>query len=209
VSDETACPMSGLGPDLRTALGGIRSWVLYLVSRARRTTPGPALVRLVAAAAALGALALAVPADVLSSSELPRTAVILLPAALAVGLFPRTRWVSLVAVCAIGGWLVSTIGFGDPVHVGRVGLLASALYVMHAAAALAAVLPYDCLLASGVLFRLAVRVCGVLGVSLVVGLGGMSFAGQLPQARSVVGPIVGSIVAASLAGLLAWHLRRR
>jgi len=201
--------MSGLGPDLRTAFGGIRSRVLYLVSRSRRMTPGPALVRLIAAAAALGALALAVPADVLRSSDLPRTAVILVPAALAVGLFPRTRWVSLVAICAIGGWLVSTIGFGDPVHVGRVGVLASALYVMHTAAGLAAVLPYDCLLAPGVLLRWAARVCGVLGVSLAVGLGGMALAGQLPQARSVIGPIVGSIVAASLAGLLAWHLRRR
>jgi hypothetical protein len=37
----------------------------------------------------------------------------------------------------------------------------------------------------------------------------MALAGKLPAVRSVVGPIVGSVAAAGLAGLLAWHLLRR
>jgi hypothetical protein len=49
----------------------------------------------------------------------------------------------------------------------------------------------------------------MLGVGLVLGLGGMAAADALPDARSLVGPIAGSLVAVGLAGLLAWHLRRR
>jgi hypothetical protein len=49
----------------------------------------------------------------------------------------------------------------------------------------------------------------VLGASLVVGLGGYGAAAVIPGARSTVGPIVGSAVAAALAFLLVWYLRRR
>ncbi len=201
--------MSGLGPDLRAVAEGIRSRISYYAAQSRRTTPGPVLVRSVAAVSALGALALAIPSSVLSSSDLSRTTVVLLPAALGVGLFPRTRWVTLLALFAAGCWLVSTIGFGDPVEVERVGLLTIALYVMHSASALAAVLPYDGVMETGVLLRWARRLVGVLAASVAVGLGGMVLAGQLPQARSVAAAIVGSVVAAGLTGLLAWHLRRR
>jgi hypothetical protein len=182
-------------------------------NRARRLSAGPALVRLVAAVAALGALTLALPLEAALSSAVPsaliRIGVTLVAVSVGVGLFPRTRWVSLVAVAVIGLWLISTIGLGEAVTLPRVGLLAAALYLMHAAAALAAVLPYDCWVAPAMLLRWLGRVGRVLGLSLLVGLGGMAVTGQLPAVRSVVGPIVGSAVAASLAGLLAWHLRRR
>jgi hypothetical protein len=169
-------------------------------------------VRLVAAVAALGALTLALPFEALSSatpSVLIRVVVALAGLSMGVGLFPRTRWVSLVAVAAIGLWLIATIGLGEAVALPRVGLLAAALYVMHAAAALAAVLPFDCLVAPGVLVRWLRRVGLVLGLSLLVGLGGMAVTGQLPAVPSIFGPIVGSVVAAGLSGLLVWHLRRR
>ena len=180
--------------------------------RAKRVSAGPALVRLVAAVAALGALTLALPFEALSSatpSVLIRVVVALAGLSMGVGLFPRTRWVSLVAVAAIGLWLIATIGLGEAVALPRVGLLAAALYVMHAAAALAAVLPFDCLIAPGVLVRWLSRVGLVLGLSLLVGLGGMAVTGQLPAVPSIFGPIVGSVVAAGLSGLLVWHLRRR
>jgi hypothetical protein len=48
----------------------------------------------------------------------------------------------------------------------------------------------------------------VLGVGLVLGVGGMAIVSQLSPVQSLVGPIVGSLVAAGLTGLLAWHLRR-
>jgi hypothetical protein len=49
----------------------------------------------------------------------------------------------------------------------------------------------------------------VLAASLAVAMGGLAIADQLPGTRTAIGPIVGSLVAAGLAGLLAWHLRRR
>ena len=189
-----------------------RDQVAATAERVRRVAAGPALVRLAAAGAALVALATALPtASVLAGppSVLLRVVLTLIVVSGGVGLFPRSRWVSLVALGAIGIWLTATIGFDVAVTVPRVGLLAGALYLMHAASAFAAALPYDCAVATGVLLRWLRRVGSVLGLSLLVGLGGMVVTGRLPAARSVVGPIVGSIVAAGLAGLLAWHLRRR
>jgi hypothetical protein len=190
----------------------MRQAVAATLRRVRRISAGPALVRLVAAVSALGALTLALPLQELSSavpSVLIRLAAVLVAMSLGVALLPRTRFVSLVALAAIVVWLISTIGYGEAVTLPRVGLLAAALYLTHAAAALAAVLPYDCLIAPGLLLRWLGRVGSVLGLSLLTGLAAMAVAGQLPAVRSVVGPIVGSAVAAGLAGLLAWHLRRR
>jgi hypothetical protein len=192
-----------------TARGAVTAGVI----RAQRTSAGPALVRLVAAVSALGAILLALPLgaelSAVPPSVLLRVGVTAVGVSVGVGLFPRSRWVSLVAVAVIGLWLFSTIGLGEAVAIARVGLLAAALYLMHAAAALAAVLPYDCVVAPGVLLRWLRRISAVLGLSLLVGLGGMVITGALPAVRSVVGPIVGSVVAAGLTGLLAWHLRRR
>lgn len=189
-----------------------RTAVAATLARVRRTAAGPALVRLSSGVAAFAALALALPAsEVLDAplSVLLRVAASLFAIAVAVALAPRTRWVSLVALLAIGAWLVTTIGFGEEPTVARVALLGAALYLMHTGAALAAVLPYDCAVGPGVLLRWLRRVGAVLGLSLLVGAGGMAVAGQLPATPSVIGPIVGSVVAAGLAGLLAWHLRRR
>ena len=89
------------------------------------------------------------------------------------------------------------------------GLLAAALYVMHSAAALAAVLPYDAAVARDVLLRWAARVSGVAAVGVGIGLAGMAVLGQLPSDRSAVGPMVGAVLAAMLVGVLALQLRRR
>lgn len=192
-----------IGTNLRVGVADIRHRLVYLVGQAQRTSAGPAAVRLVATVAALVALMLAVPTD-----SAVRLAPFLVPAAAGVGLFPRNRWVSVVALLTVAAWLTSTLVFDDAVRLWRVGALAAALYVMHAFAAMAAVLPHDCVVPALVLARWARRVGAVLGVSLVLGLGAMAAVGQLPPVRSVMGPIVGSFVAAGLTGLLAWHLRR-
>jgi hypothetical protein len=183
---------------------GLLSRVTYLIAKARRTTAGPALVRLTVAIAAVVALALAVPL-----ADLGAWVGLLIPIGLGVALFPRTRWVSLVALLVVLGWLVTTVAFGEPVTPWRLGGLAIALYVMHSAATLAAVLPLDTVVAPGALLRWLGRTAAVLGASLVIGLGGYAVAAILPGARSSVGPIVGSAVAAALAFLLVWYLRRR
>jgi hypothetical protein len=177
-------------------------------TRARRTAIGPILIRLVAAVAGLAAVLAAAPPDLPVAIAL-RLAGIGGLAAAAVGVFPRSRWVGLFLIGVVFEWLGTTIVFAEPAGLPRVGVLAAALYLVHSAAALGAVLPYDCVVPASVYLHWAGRVTTVLVVGVVVGVGGMAVAAFLPSARSVVGPIVGSVIAAGLAGLLAWHVRRR
>jgi hypothetical protein len=189
---------------LRNIREGVLSRVTFAVGQARRTTAGPALVRLTLTVSTLAALALAVPLG-----DLGAWVGLLLPIGLGVAVFPRTRWVSIVALLVILGWLVTTVVFGEEITAWRLGGLVVALYGMHSAAALAAVLPLDAVIAPGALLRWLGRTGAVLGASLVIGLGGYGAAAVIPGARSSVGPIVGSGVAAALAFLLVWYLRRR
>jgi hypothetical protein len=193
-----------LDTGLRDVGSGLLSRVRYAIAQARRTTPGPALVRLIVGLSALGALVLAVP-----SSAITSWAGMLVVLALGVAMFPRSRWVGLVAILVSFGWLVTTLAFGDPVTPWRLGALMVALYVMHSSAALAAVLPYDCSVRPAVLLRWAGRTGAVLGASLALGLGGMFMATVLPAFSTIVGPMVGSLIAAGLAFLLVWHVRHR
>ena len=189
---------------MRNLSRGVVSRVTFAVRQARRTTAGPALVRFTAGLAALGALALAVPLQAIGAWM-----GMLLVIAVGVALYPRTRWVSIAALLAILGWLATTVAFAEPVTPWRLGALGVALYGMHSAATLAAVLPFDCVVAPGVLLRWLGRTGAVLGASLVIGLGGVVAAAVIPGARSTLGPILGSAVAVALAFLLVWHLRRR
>jgi hypothetical protein len=198
--------------DIVAAGAGARRQLADLAVRASRTAPGPALVRLIATVATVVAFGTALPADVLHAGRagvIVRLLVVIVPVAVGVGLFPRTRWVGFVSLGTVLLWLLATIGFDDPVDPLRVGLLAASLYLLHSAAAMAAVLPYDCVVAPRILLRWAGRVLTVLAVALPLGIGGTAAFALLPSEGSVVGPIVGSVVAAGLAGLLAWLLRRR
>jgi hypothetical protein len=185
-----------------------RAAVMMPMTVARRASAGPVLVRLIAILAGAGAAVLAAP-PALFGAQLPAFAVVAGTACGAVGLFPRTRWVGTFLLGVIGLWLVATIGYGVGVDLVRVGGLAACLYLTHAASALAAVLPYDALVPGPVLRRWAGRVATVLVVGVGVGVGGMALVRLLTEIPSSVGPIVGSVVAALLAGVTAWQLRRR
>jgi hypothetical protein len=187
----------------RAVWPALMSRLRFAAQQARRATAGPALVRLVTGVSALAALVLAIPLSALGA-----WVSMLVPAAVAAAFFPRTRWITGVALLSLLGWLMTTIAFAEPVTPARVAGLASALYLMHTAAALAAVLPYDCSVAPGVLLRWFARQLGVLAVGLAVGLAGWAATGILTAVPTIIAPIVGSAVAAGLAGLLAWHLRR-
>ena len=189
---------------LREYGSGVLSRITFAVAQTRRTTAGSALVRLVTALSALAALLIAVPIDLMGV-----WVALALPLAAGVGLFPRTRIVSLTLSLSVLGWLVSTLGLGAPVTLWRIAGLTVALYATHSGATLGAVLPYDCTVAPAVLWRWAGRTLAVVAAGLVVGVGGLVLAVILPGASSVVGPVVGSAVAAGLAFLLAWNVRRR
>jgi hypothetical protein len=187
----------------------VRTAALTPVAAARRANAGPVLIRLIAGVAAVAAAVLAAPTDLLLGQQLPSFVFVGGLCAAGVGLFPRSRWVGMYLLAVVGLWLVSSIAYGIPASVARIGALAACLYLTHAAASLAAVLPYDALVPGRVLRRWAGRVATVLVVGVGVAVGGMALVGQLIQVSSVIGTIVGSLIAAALAGLLAWHLRRR
>jgi hypothetical protein len=197
--------MSQLVGDLRLAAEAVRSWIADSIQMARRATAAPTLVRLTAAAAALVSLGGALPTSMVFS----RGVLLLAPLAIGVGLFPRTRWTSLVALLAVVAWLVTTLAGQNTVTLWRTVLLAGGLYLMHAAAALAAMLPYDAVVAPGLLVRWLIRVVLVLIASLGVAVSGMVVVGELQAVRTLAAPIIGSAIAAAIAGLLAWQIRRR
>jgi CDP-diglyceride synthetase len=189
-----------------------REQVANTVARVRRTSPGPALIRCIATFAAATALVTALPWDRMAgagASQYVRVGIAVMCVSALVGLWPRTRIVSLVALGVVGLWLFSTLAFSEPIGLVRLGLLSASLYLTHAAAAFAAVLPYDCVLARGVLVRWLVRVGRVLAVSLALGLGTMAATDQLSPVRTQVGAIIGALTAAGLVGLLVWLLLRQ
>ena len=114
-----------------------------------------------------------------------------------------------MALASIGAWLVASVGFGDTASPLRVGSVAALLYTMHAAAAFAAVLPYDCVVPPAVLTRWLLRQARLLGAGLVVGLGGLWLVRLVGAKPTITGPVIGALVAAALAGTLAWQLNRR
>jgi hypothetical protein len=196
--------MSQLVGDLRLAAEAVRSWIADSIQMVRQATAAPTLVRLTAAAAALVSLGGALPTSMVFSRG-----VLVAPLAVGVGLFPRTRWTSLVALLAVVAWLVTTLTGQNTVTLSRTVLLAGGLYLMHAAAALAAMLPYDAVVAPGLLVRWLIRIVLVLIASLGVAVSGMVVVGELQAVRTLAAPIIGSAIAAAIAGLLAWQIRRR
>lgn len=200
--------MSSLGFDARRLPERIQDWLRYRRWSLRRSSAGAVLARSIAVTCGIVGAVVVVPVELISLGD-PRVAAIVVPAAVGVGLLPRTRWVTLYALAVVLVWLFTTLVLSEPVAVWRVGLLTAALYVMHTSATLAAVLPYDAVMAPGVLWAWARRTGAVLGAGLGTGLGGMALAGALPQASSWAGPVAGALIAAGLAGVLAWHLLRR
>ncbi|GHJ45984.1 hypothetical protein Cs7R123_33260 [Catellatospora sp. TT07R-123] len=169
-----------------------------------RITGGPLLVRAVVFAAAFAGLLIAAPAGTLES----RLVVGLLVAAVLPALAPRGIAVTGVLLVMIGLWLVDTMAFGSPVTLARLLGLAVALYLTHAAAALAAVLPYDAIVDNQVIIRWAAR-----AVLLVTVSGGLTIAlAELLPGHRIAAPnvalVVGLAATALTVGLLTQLGRR-
>lgn len=159
-----------------------------------RAAPGPALVRLCAVVAALGTLLAALPIPLWGGPGLG----VVVGLALGVGLAPRTRWVTLVLLVAVVGWLIDTIAYATPPALWRLTLLAAGMYLTHTGAALAAVLPYDTQISLGVLAGWARRAVAVVGASLVISVCALLVVARLPGWGSVAVPLVGLLAAGAL-----------
>ncbi len=186
----------------------LRQWPAETTARLRRTAAGPAAVRILAGVAAFAAQLVSLPAQVSLGRRVLIPLLVAAVLAAGVGLYPRGRWAGAVALVSVGAWLVASVGFGDAASLLRVGSVAGLLYAMHAAAALAAALPYDCAVPPSVLARWLRRQALLLATGLAVGLGGLSLVRLVDGTPTIAGPVLGALVAAALAGSLAWQLNR-
>jgi hypothetical protein len=153
---------------------------------------------------ALGALVSAYPAVVIAS----RLVLALLLLAAVPMIAPRGRGATLVALLAVLGWLVSTMGYGEPVRLFRLLGIAGLLYLTHSLAALAAVLPLDAVVAPEVLVRWVGRALLVAAASAVLALVVVVIADAMHGAY-LLASLIGLAVAVALTALLAHLLFRR
>ncbi len=133
----------------------------------KRLTPAPALVRAVVFVSAIVALWAATPA----TAHSPRLLVPIVVFAAMPAVFPDSAAVTAVMLTVVFGWLAGALVLGESVSVFGTFLTAAALYLLHSFAALAAMLPYDAIVDTGVLLRWAAR-CGLvlLGSVLVTAI---------------------------------------
>jgi hypothetical protein len=168
-----------------------------------RATPGPLLVRAGIFLTALGALLTAYPL-VLITSRLGVGLVLLAAAAMVA---PRSWAVTAVALGAVCGWLISTMGYEERVTLPRLFGLAGLLYLTHSLAALGAALPMDAVVAPEVLARWIGRAMLVVAGSAVPALVVVLIADAL-RGAFLLASLVGLAAAAGLTALLTYLLRR-
>lgn len=165
-----------------------------------RVTLVPLLVRGGVFLSVLLAYVCAYPVELLTGRALPLlVAVAALPA-----VAPRGRATTFAVLTGVAGWLVDTTGYGRPVVLWRLLGLAGFLYLAHVLAALAAALPYDAVVAPGVVARWVARAVGVVLASAVLAvllLGLPADGGRLVIGVTLAGLAVSVVVAALLAGL--------
>jgi hypothetical protein len=138
---------------------GIRSQVERVSTMLDRATLGPMLVRATVLVATCGALALALPPNVLASPVAILFVLVgLLPAAAPRGPVP-TGIIILLGL----SWLINTGFDGTQINLWRLAALAILIYLIHAGCAFAAVLPYDAVISPG-LFRPWVIRVGIVSV---------------------------------------------
>jgi len=172
------------------------------VARIARVTPVPLILRIVVFLSALLGLWLAAPAQ----ASTPRFLLAMAFLAALPGLFPGTRVVDFVMASMLAGWVVATLGVGEPAEPWRVFGIGVALYLTHSAAALAGAVPYDAVVDSQVPLRWAAR-CGLV----IIGAGAVTaaivvIARTVTPGTSIVALLVGLGV---VVGTVAMLSRRR
>jgi hypothetical protein len=178
-------------------------WVRIIRAAAERATAGPLLVRAGVFVTALGALLTAYPAVLIASRVL--LGLVLLAAVPMIS--PRGRGATAVAIFAVAGWLVSTMGYEEPVTLPRLLGIAALLYLTHSLSALAAALPLDAVVAPEVLARWVGRALLVVAASAVPALVLLIVADAV-QGAFLLASLVGLAVAVGITALLTYLLRR-
>ncbi|WP_213452851.1 hypothetical protein [Rhizomonospora bruguierae] len=169
-----------------------------------RSTPGPLLIRAAVALTGAAALVTAYPAKLVFG---PGAALMLVIAALP-ALLPRGRMATVVVVLAVLGWLMSTTVFAEGVNPGRLVALSALLYLAHTLTALAAVLPYDAIVAPEALGGWIIRALAVAAGSGVVSMGLLIVTGAARGPGFLAATLAGLALAIALVALLPWLNRR-
>ena len=186
-------------------MSGIVERLRVLRARLSRAGPLPVLVRCAIALLALVSFALAYPVGFFAGRGL----VLLLITAVLPAIAPRGSLPTLTVLVAVGGWLLSTTWYGEPVVLWRLLGLAGGLYLMHSLCALAAALPHDAVIAPEALAAWILRAVGVVLASAllaVVLLGLPALAGG--DRLYPVAAFGGLALAVGATALLAWLVRR-
>ncbi len=182
----------------------VLDWIEYRLWVLRRATLVPALMRLTVGVAGLGGLSAG-----FFSSVLPPTAYLgFAVLALMTALLPRTLLPTAMIFLAAFGWLTSGVDYGAGAGFVRLWLLSVLLYVMHSAAAMAAVLPYDALVMPGTLRSWRRRGVAVTILTGVVALGVAELPDLVHGPRQVLGSVIGLAVTLAIAGYLTVLGRR-
>jgi hypothetical protein len=177
-----------------------RTRVEFWTGMARRTAPAPVIARSVVAVLALAGFLLVLPEHLLGSWYVAG----LVAAALLPAIAPRSWVVTAVILVTALGWVAVSLVYDNAASVLRLMLLTAVLYLLHSAAAFAAVLPYDAIVVPSV-------VLGWLARALAVALGSAGlgvFAMRGSAAIADHSYLFASIVGLAVAGCLVWLLAR-
>jgi hypothetical protein len=184
----------------------VQEGIAARIERIRRTTPGPLLVRVALFVLAGLGLLLAWPVIVWAQ---PSVLLVFLLLALLPAVFPRSAMPTAYLIAALTGWLASTTLLDVAPDLLTLLLLAAVLYLVHTLAALAAVLPYDAIVAPGVLLRWVGRAGRVLLLTGVLALFVVVTPGYLTGRGNLVASLLGLALVAATITYLAGLVRRR
>ena len=192
--------MSTVAKELRDIRGGLRDRLDQFRRMWVRLSPGAMLVRGSVFACAAAALAVAY-APVGPSVGFGAAALLVIASGLA-ALLPRTMTITIVIFAAVIGWVLTGAVYGERVTVVRLVAEAGLLYLLHTSAALAAVVPYDAIVAPRVLLRWLLRALAVVGLTAVFAVAAAVGAQAVGGRTYLVATVAGLAVVVGLATLL-------
>lgn len=185
-------------------IAGIIARVRALQTMVHRATGAPLLVRCGIFLSALVALVVAYPLVVVTSKLLFALLIVALLPALA----PRSVAATVTALVAVAGWVLATSGYDEPIALWRLLTLAGALYLTHSLTGLAALLPYDAVLAPEVVAGWVLRALVVVLASAVLAVLLLAVVDRSGDRTLLAAGLGGVAVAVGAAALLTSLLRR-
>lgn len=200
-------PGRGASARLSPSLARGEDALRQAVSLARRTAPGPALVRLLVLLSGVLALVVALPAPLRDS---PWTYLLVVGLSVTPVVWPGSPWVTAVELTIAGTWLVRALLYHEQFSLSAALAVTVLLYLHHSAGTLAAAVPLTANVAPAVLLGWLGRAGAVLLASLVLlGVLAVVLPGPEQEWSAVAVPLVGLLAATGAALTIVFLLHRR